>query len=150
MGAVTYPNEKVIHFIKENMVPIQVLFNEEPLAKDFGVKWTPTIVTLDATGKEHHKTVGFLSPEEFIPSLLLGIGKIYFNADKFDEAISRLENILTDYPKSAASPEAIYIRGVCFHKKNHDPKALKAAYEKLQAEFPDSEWTKRAYPYRLL
>jgi hypothetical protein len=27
---------------------------------------------------------------------------------------------------------------------------LKAAYEKLQAEYPASEWTKRAYPYRLI
>lgn len=150
MGAVTYPNEKIIDFIEENMVPVQVPFNEEPLATEFGVKWTPTIVTLDVNGKEHHRTVGFLAPEELIPSLLLGIGKVYFDTDNFDEAVSRLENVLTDYPESDATPEAIFIRGVCLYKKNQNPKPLKAAYEKLQAEFPESEWTKRAYPYRLL
>ena len=31
-----------------------------------------------------------------------------------------------------------------------DPKKLKEAYEKLQEEYPNSEWTKRAYPYRLI
>ena len=150
MGAVTYPNEKVIHFIEANMVPLQVQFNEEPLAIDFGVKWTPTLVTIDAKGEEHHRTVGFLSPEELIPSLQLGICKVHFDADNFDESVSRLENVLADYPKSDATPEAIYIRGVSLYKKNNDPKQLKMAYELLLADFPESEWTKRAYPYRLL
>jgi hypothetical protein len=32
----------------------------------------------------------------------------------------------------------------------HDPKPLKEAYERLQKEHPESEWTKRALPYRLI
>lgn len=96
-----------------------VQFNEEPLATDFGVKWTPTIVTLDAKAEEHLRTIGFLSPKELIPSLLLGIGKVHFDADKFDDSVSRLENVLTDHPKSDATPEPIYIRGVCLYKKKH-------------------------------
>jgi len=69
MAAVTYPDAKVISFVSENMVPIQVLFDAKPLSVDFNVKWTPTLITLDTEGKEHHRTVGFLSPDELIPSL---------------------------------------------------------------------------------
>ena len=150
MGAVTYPDTKVIGFISENMIPVQVLFDAQPLSTDFNIKWTPTVVTLDPQGKEHHRTVGFLSPDELIPSLLLGIGKSYFETDRFDEALESLERLLGEYPKSDAAPEAIYLRGVCRYKSTNDPKPLKEAYEQLKAEYPASEWTKRAYPYRLL
>ena len=86
MGAVTYPNQEVISFISENMIPLQVLFDAQPLSTGFNVKWTPTLVTLDTDGKEHHRTVGFLAPEELIPSLLLGMAKSYFETDRFNEA----------------------------------------------------------------
>lgn len=132
------------------MIPLRVPFDAQPLSSDFNIKWTPTLVTLDANGKEHHRTVGFFPPEELIPSLLLGIAKSYFERERFGEALSTLEELLTDYPKSDAAPEAIYLRGVCRYKSTHDPKPLKGAYEQLQANYPLSEWTKRAYPYRLL
>jgi len=150
MAAVTYPDTKVIGFISENMIPVQVLFDAQPLSTDFNIKWTPTLITLDPQGKEHHRTVGFLAPDELIPSLLLGIGKSYFETERFEEAIESLERLLREHPNSDAAPEAIYLRGVCRYKSTNDPKPLKAAYEQLQAEHPASEWTKRAYPYRLL
>lgn len=150
MDAVTYPDARVISFVNENMIPLRVRFDAQPLATDFNVKWTPTIVTLDPEGKEHHRTVGFLAPEEFIPSLLLGIGKVYFDTDRFDAALANLEKLLSGYPKSHSAHEAIYLRGVSLYKKTDDPKPLKRAYEKLQENYPGSEWTKRAYPYRLL
>lgn len=150
MAAVTYPDTKVIDFISNSMIPVQVLFDAQPVSSDFNVKWTPTLITLDPEGNEHHRTVGFLSPDELIPSLLLGIGKTHFDTDRFDEAIDALEKLLKEYPQSDAAPEAIYVLGVSRYKSTKDPKPLKAAYEKLQAEYPESEWTKRAYPYRLL
>jgi tetratricopeptide (TPR) repeat protein len=150
MDAVTYPDAKVIGFIGENMIPLRVQFDAQPLSADFKVKWTPTLVTLDSHGTEHHRTVGFLSPEELIPSLLLGIAKTYFEADRFDEALQNFEKLLAEYPKSDSAPEAIYLQGVCRYKSTHDAKPLKEAYEKLSAEYPSSEWTRRAYPYRLL
>jgi len=150
MAAVTYPNPKVVTFIHETMIPLQVRFDVQPIASDYNVKWTPTIITLDADGKEHHRTVGFLAPEELIPSLLLGVAKIYFDADAFDNALNNLNRILAEYPDSNASSEAIYLRGVCLYKSTHDAKPLKEAYEKLNARDPKDAWTKRAYPYRLL
>jgi hypothetical protein len=150
MDAVTYPNPKVINFLHQNFIPVRVLFDTKPLASDFNVKWTPTLITLSADGKEHHRTVGFLGPEELVASLLLGLGKLFFDNEKFNEALKHLDKLLSDYAKSDAAPEAIYLRGVCRYKNTHDPKPLKEGYEKLQAEYPSSEWTKRAYPYRLL
>jgi len=150
MGAVTFPDAKVIAFIKQNVIPIRLPHDHKPLAEQFQVKWTPALVTLDMEGKEHHRTVGFLSPEELIPSLLLGKAKIDFDHDDFGKALTTLEDLLNDYPKSGAAPEAIFLRGVCGYKSTHNPKALKEAYEKLAKDYPDSEWTKRAYPYRLI
>ena len=85
-----------------------------------------------------------------LTSLMLGIAKIYFDQEKFAEALSMLDKLLKEYPRSDSAPEATYLQGVSKYKNTHDPKPLKAAYEKLQAEYPSSEWTKRAYPYRLL
>jgi len=150
MGAVTYPNEKVIEFIEKYLVPIQVLFDSQPLATKFNIQWTPTVITLDEEGKEHHRTIGFLSPEEFIPSLMLSVAKSHFDRGKFDKAITMLEGILKDYPKSDAAPEAVYVRGVSLYKSTHKADPLKEAYKKLQAEYPSSEWAKRAQPYSLL
>jgi hypothetical protein len=150
MGAVTYPNEKVVDFIERHVVPIQVLFDSQPLATKFNIQWTPTVITLDEEGKEHHRTIGFLSPEEFTPSLMLGVAKCHFDRGKFGEAAAMIEEILKDYPKSEAAPEAVYIRGVALYKSTHSAEHLKEIYKRLQSEYPSSEWAKRAQPYRLL
>jgi len=150
MDAVTYPEEKVFNFIRENIIPVRVPSDSEPESKDFNVKWTPTLITLDTEGKEHHRTLGFLSVNELIPSLMLGMAKVDFDADRFDKALGKFDRILAEYPRSDSTPEAIYLRGVSGYKSSGDPKALRKAWEKLEAQYPTSAWTKRAYPYRLL
>lgn len=150
MDAVTYPDEKVVAFVQKDLIPLRVAFDSQPLATQFNLKWTPTLITLDPDGKEHHRTIGFLPPEELIPSLLLGIAKSYFNRERFSEALSTLDKIMTDHSQSDSAPEAVYLRGVCGYKSTHNPTPLKDAYEQLEKKYPSSEWTKRAYPYRLL
>ena len=108
------------------------------------------MVTLDAEGKEHHRTIGFLAPQELIPSLLLGISKVSLDVGRFDEALVELEGLIRAFPESSSAPEAIYLRGVRLFRNTNDSSNLKEAYERLQATFPESKWTKRAYPYRLL
>jgi len=150
MDAVVYPETKVVNFIQQNMIPLRIQFDTQPYCTDFNIKWTPTLITLDTGGIEHHRTTGFLAAEELIPSLLLGIAKSHFDLERVKEALATLETLLKDHPKSDSAPEALYLRGVSQYKSTHDPKPLKAAYEQLKAEYPSSEWTKRAYPYRLL
>ena len=81
---------------------------------------------------------------------MLGIAKCYFDQEKLAEALPVLDQILAEYSHSDSAPEGMYLRGVIQYKSTHDPKPLKEAYAKLQAEYPASEWTKRAYPYSLL
>jgi hypothetical protein len=150
MDAVTYPDTKIAAFINSSLIPLRVAFDSQPLATDFNIKWTPTLITLDMNGKEHHRTVGFLPPKELIASLVLGMAKTEFDNEQFEGALKYLDMLLQQYPKSDAAPEAIFLRGVCGYKSTHTPKPLKDAYERLAAEYPASEWTKRAYPYRLL
>ena len=145
-----YPETSVVNFIQQNMIPLRIQFDTQPYSTDFNIKWTPTLITLDTSGTEHHRTTGFLAAEELVPSLLLGIAKSHFDLEQFTEALAALETILKDHPKSDSAPEALYLRGVSQYKSTNDPKPLKTAYEQLKAEYPSSEWTKRAYPYSLL
>ena len=131
MGAVTYPHSDVIRLLHDRFVPLRVPFDARPLATDFNIKWTPTLLTLGPDGREHHRTVGFLSPAELIASLLLGTGKYHFDHDRFDEAIIAFAAVVTDYPDSDSVPEAIYLSGVSHFKKNHDRIFLKGIYERL-------------------
>ncbi len=150
MDAVTYPKETVRDFVNQNFVGLRVSFDTQPLARDFNLQWTPTLVTLDTDGKEHHRTVGFLPPEEFVPSGWLGIAKVHFDAGRFQEAVSALEGILEHHPGSDAAAEAMFLKGVALYKHTHEPKHLREAYEELQRKWPSSEWAKRAQPYRLI
>ncbi|MEW6350315.1 MAG: hypothetical protein AB1646_14705 [Thermodesulfobacteriota bacterium] len=150
MDAVTYPAEEVVAFFALNVIALRIPTDNTALMGQFNVQWTPTLVTLDTDGKERHRTVGFLAPEELIPSLLLGLGKSDFESERFEDAIDKFNRIVTHYPKSSSAPEAIFLRGVSGYKSTHQAGPLKEAYEKLSAEYPDNQWTKRAYPYRLL
>ena len=150
MDAVTYPDEKVIQFILSQFIPLRVAFDEKPLSDDFNVTWTPTLIVLDSDGNEHHRTTGFLPPEELIPSLVLGTGKACFERGEFAEAIAILEKVLDDYPDSHSAPEAIYFRAVSRYKNTQKADPLKEAYQQLHNDYPTSVWAQRAEPYRLL
>src|SRR6185369_7057515 len=101
------------------------------LAADFRVVWTPTLITLDYYGKEHQRTLGYLPPDEMVASLLLGIGKVGFGYEQFNDAVLQFNMLLNGYPKSAAAPEAVYLRGVARYKASHAPTALKECYQQL-------------------
>jgi thioredoxin-related protein len=150
MDAVSYPHPKVIEFFAKNLVAVRVLISSQPLPKKFKVQWTPTLVLLDEQGEEHNRTVGFLPPDELLPSLLLGIGKSYFDRDQLAEAEHTFQQLLSAYPRSDSSAEAAYYLGVSRFKQTHNPDELKKTIQHLQKDFPQSEWAKRASVYQLL
>jgi tetratricopeptide (TPR) repeat protein len=150
MDAVTYPQKQVVDFIQEHVIPVRVPFDDKPLAKNFNVTWTPTLVILDSSGQEHHRNTGFQAPEELLPMILLGIGKAHLDLGQFEEAIQRLDEVLANYPDSDWAPEAVYYRAVSRYKSTHKAEPLKEAYDVLRTQYPTSEWAKRAAPYRLL
>lgn len=132
------------------MVPVRLSFDAMPAAKDFNVKWTPTLIILDSEGGEHHRATGFLAPAELIPMVLLGLGKTHFDREAFKEAIGILDRLVSAYATSDSAPEAIFYHAVSRYKSTHSPQPLKEAYERLHRDYPSSEWAKRAAPYRLL
>ncbi|NLX18580.1 MAG: tetratricopeptide repeat protein [Desulfobulbus sp.] len=150
MGAVTYPNTGVSNYVTSNFIPVQLRFDAKPEAADFNITWTPTTVVLDETGKEHHRAVGFLPPEEFIPFLMLSQAKTAFDLTNFESAITLLEKVIKEYAQSAAAPEASFHLGVSRYKATSNPAPLKEAYQFLKDNYPNSEWLKRAQPYSLL
>lgn len=150
MDAVTYPDEGVTNFIMEQMIPLRLPYDHKPYAEKFEIKWTPSLIVLDTDGKEAYRSVGFAPPEELIPMLKLGVGKAHFAAARFEKAIEAFDFVIGKYPKSKAAAEAIYFRGVSLYKHTDNPKPLREAYDKLSADYPDAEWTKKAYPYRLI
>ena len=151
LAAVTYPDSGVRSVVEKYFIPLQVDFNKnKALVKRYGIKWTPTIVILDADGDEHHRFVGFLSPEDFIGQIILGRGRAEFNSDHFEMAIQYFQEVLVRYPKTDAAPEAQYFLGVTRYKASHDAKELKLGLEALQRDYPNSEWTKKAQVYALI
>jgi tetratricopeptide (TPR) repeat protein len=150
MDAVTYPSPEVVSFVNNNLIPLRInVIGDKPLDVNHYF-WTPTLALLDYNGNELQRTIGFLGEDEFIASMLLGIAKVHLDAGQYDTGLISLKNLLETLPKSTSVPEAIYFRGVILYKETNDPGKLKEAYVKLINEYPDSVWSERAYPYRLL
>ncbi len=150
MDAVTYPDASVVEFVSAHLVPVRVRYDAEPISTNFQIRWTPTLVTLDPEGNEHHRTVGYLEPNELIASLALGIAKWHFDTKQFDQAAAGMESVIQQFPDTDAAPEAQYLLGVSKYKMSHDLTNMRDAYRELKAKYSGSEWTKRAAVYSQL
>ena len=150
MGAVVYPNENVARFVDLNFIPVQIPFTNAKLMEKYVVKWTPTILVVDADGREHYRMVGFATPEDFIANFMVGKGRWYMGEEQWTEAEAMFDEAISNYPESDAAAEALFFRGVSQYKRTHDPKFLRASYEELTAKFPRNMWTKQADHYRLI
>lgn len=153
MNTDTYSQDKVVDFLVENFIPVrsQCFFDHfTAMMRRYQVKWTPTFLVLDQDGREHHRVVGFLPPEDFLAQLQLGKAKLYYDQDRLDKAASEFQLVIDQFPQSAAAEEAIFLLGVAGYKRTHQAGELKKAWEKLSRDYPHSEWTKRARPYSAL
>ena len=147
MDAVTYPNQKVTTYLNEQIIPLRINHEEMPYAEQFKVKWTPRIFVLDTGGEAHNDVLGFLPPQELIPFLELSRSKQLFHTDKLDEAQNLLDQLVKEDPSSSSAPEAVFLRGVCRFKKEHQVSHLKEVNRILNFDYPNSEWAQRGFPY---
>ena len=150
MDAVAYPNQEVISFLNSQVVPLRIPADHPQLAPQFTVKWTPCLLVLDEKGKEHERALGFLGPQELIAYILLGMGKAKFNRPDRPAADKLFEQLISTYPKSSFTPEAIYMQGVARYIESHEVKHLIALYDRITTDYPQSPWAMRAQPYKLL
>lgn len=150
MGAVTYPQAEVARFVDLNFIPVQIEVSNTALMQKYAVSWTPTLLVLDADGKEHYRSVGFLGPEALIATLAVAKGRYYLDLEQYPEARAMFEEVITSARVPEVVPEAIFFNAVAQYKETHNPKPLRQAYETLTAQYPGSDWTKRAEPYKLI
>ena len=150
MNTGPYSDAKVQKFLQEKFIPLRSeCFWDKPTGpmQRFGIKWTPTFLVLDPEGKEHHRFMGYHPSDDLIANLGLGIGKIYFDTDRMAEAIMQFKTVVDRHPNAGAAPEAIFHLGVAGYKHTHDAGELRKVYDTLKANYPQSEWTRRAEPY---
>ncbi|MDY0384553.1 hypothetical protein [Trichlorobacter sp.] len=150
MDAVAYIDPAVISFVNETVIPVRTPASDPELGSRYKIKWTPTLLLLDADGVEQYRTLGFYPPQELIPSLLLGIGTAKFNLPDRQAACECFGEIIGQYPASTQAPEAIYLNGVSRYIESRDVANLIGIYDRLASEYPASPWLTRADPYRLL
>ena len=150
MDAVAYPEPAVSEFVNTNLIPLRLSAVDHELAVEYRIKWTPSLLILDEKGVEHYRTLGFFWPQELIPSLLLGMGKTYFDKPDRTKAASCFGRIIEQYPQSFQTPEAIYMKGVSDYIATKNVANLTGLYDRLTAEYPNSLWAMRADPYSFL
>jgi hypothetical protein len=79
MDAVTNSSTEVIDFLQRQAIPLRLPHDHKPLADAFKVEKRPCRIILDQDGHEHHRSVGFLSPEELIATIRLGMAKTLYD-----------------------------------------------------------------------
>ncbi|APG23732.1 thioredoxin fold domain-containing protein [Syntrophotalea acetylenica] len=150
MNTGPYSSQEVQKSIEQRFIPLKsecFWDKRTDLMNRFLVKWTPTLLILDAEGKEHHRMVGYIPDDDFLAHLELGLGKIAFNEDRYAEAGDHFQAVVNRHPKAGAVPEAVFLNGVAGYRRLQDPKPLRLAYESLSERYPQSEWARRSKPY---
>jgi hypothetical protein len=140
-----YPEPRVDQLVRENFIPVRIKVRENPQAMErFNVQWVPAIVFLGSDRREHHRIEGFLDTEDFLAQLTLGLAKIAFARQEWDQASQRYEEVLDRFPATDAAPEAQYWRGVTRYKATNDAAALGETARAFQERYADSTWARKA------
>lgn len=144
-----WPDERVVSFVAENFFPARVHVKDDAAAfKQYGEKyaaqWTPTILELDSDGVERHRIEGFLPADDFLAQLMLGLARIYFQEQKWEDAQKTFRKVYEELPNTEAAPEALYWVGVARYKETGDATALKETARAFSTRYTDSSWAKKA------
>ena len=144
MDTVTYPNGGVERRLNEEFVPLRLRIDEhKDLAKRFDTSWTPGLVVLDADEKVHYRAQGFFPPEEMEHLLHVGRAMIDFDRSDWAKAAEGFAKAADDAVRTAVQAEALYWKGAS-QLKTGDKEGVKASWLRLQREFPDTVWAKKA------
>lgn len=139
-----YTDPKVAGFVSDRFIPVRQHVKTHPEAMErWGAQWTPTIMVVDANGKERHRIEGFLETEPFYAQLRLGLAQAAFASQNWDEAERLFEEVVTSGDADTA-PEAAYWAGVTRYKRSGDPAALGETHSRLNSQFGGSTWAKKA------
>jgi len=146
MGAVTYPNPEVERYLNDYFVPVQFNVVEQPdVMQRFNTPWTPTLIVLDADGKEHRRSQGFLDAKRMLAELSMARLQAAIDRQEFQEA----HRLAADARRLTAGdpdrePEALYWSSVAAYKATGQADNLVQGWNGLLDRFPESDWAKKA------
>ena len=130
--------------MSDHFIPVRQHVKTHPEAMErFGAQWTPTIMVLDANGKERHRVEGFLEADALLAQFRLGLAQAAFANQQWDEAERLFEEVVASGDADAA-PEAAYWAGVSRYKRSGDAADLGATHERLNEQFGGTAWAKKA------
>ena len=140
-----YPEPRVTEFVSKEFEPVRLHVKKHPEAMGrFGANWTPTVMIVDADGKEHYRIEGFLPADDFLAQLKLGLAHAKFKSGDFANAEKRFREVVEQFPNGEAAPEALYWAGVSKYKGSGDGAALGETAKAFQSRYTDSPWAKRS------
>jgi hypothetical protein len=146
MGAVTYPDPQVERYIDDHFIPVQFNVVEQTEVMElFNTPWTPTLIVLDADGKEHRRSQGYLDARRFLAEMSLARLQAAIDRQDFAQASSLTDDVKKMTAGDAErEPEALYWSSVAAYKATSDPSNLMQGWNRLLDEFPQSDWAKKA------
>jgi hypothetical protein len=139
----------VARFVTKNFIPARVHVREQAddfrrFGERYAAHWTPTILELDPEGEERHRIEGFLPVSDFLGQLSIGLAKLAFQRQEWQEAERRFREVVDRYPESDAAPEALYWAGVARYKGSGDGDALAETADAFAKRYEDTSWAKKA------
>lgn len=144
----SYEDAGLASFINENFVPLSVHVKENPKNfRRFDAFWTPTVLILDADGKERWRLEGYLPKDEFRAFLDMGLARVALCNKKWADAESRYAAVASDHPNSIYAPQAVYFRGVSEYSRSHDHLVLTDTAVELKNNYGGNEWQLRSIPW---
>lgn len=84
-----------------------------------------------------------LDCEERLAAHTLGIGELYYKMSAFQAAVSRLTDILTNYPNFSKMDKVYFYLGDSFYKWNQKEQSV-PYFTKLVSDFPQSKYAEKA------
>ena len=113
----------------------------------FDAVWTPTVLLLDAAGKERVRLEGYLPNNDFMAALKNGLGRIAFVRKKYADAERWYGDVLSRFGNTHFAAEAMYWRAISQYSVSHDHTVLARVAEELRSSYPSSVWASKAIPW---
>lgn len=148
MGAVTYPEPRVVEFLSEHFVPVKV--ETSPPGATFKAvlgnhwfTWAPVFVYLAPRGRELRRTVGFYPPDGFLAELRFVLGMAELTHSRQPKALEWFSSVAELFPETPTAPEALFWAGAVAYKREKIP-GLVRHWDELRRRYPESEWATKA------
>ena len=114
----------------------------------FDSVWTPTVLIMDADGKERWRLEGYLPKDEFRVNLEMGLARVAVMRKNWSDAESRYTSIIERFPNSKFAPDAVYWKGICRYKATNDHIVLSEVANTFTENYKDSISALKSLPWR--